>query len=46
MHIHEVLFQVVDRQAIVVDEASGTVEVEPGSEPTPPEPWNTGGRTP
>jgi spore coat protein A len=42
MHIHEVLFQVVDRQAIVVDEESGTVEIEPGSEPTTPEPWEDG----
>ncbi|HET9250170.1 MAG TPA: multicopper oxidase domain-containing protein, partial [Actinomycetota bacterium] len=42
MHIHEVLFQVVDRQAIVVDEENATVELEPGSEPTPPEPWEAG----
>jgi FtsP/CotA-like multicopper oxidase with cupredoxin domain len=42
MHIHEVLFQVVDRQAIVVDEEGGTVEIEPGSEPTSPEPWEDG----
>jgi FtsP/CotA-like multicopper oxidase with cupredoxin domain len=42
MHIHEVLFQVVDRQAIVVDEEGGTVEIEPGSEPIPPEPWEDG----
>jgi FtsP/CotA-like multicopper oxidase with cupredoxin domain len=42
MHIHEVLFQVVDRQAIVVDEENGTVQIEPGSEPTPPEPWEDG----
>jgi FtsP/CotA-like multicopper oxidase with cupredoxin domain len=37
-----VLFQVVDRQAIVVDEEGGTVEIEPGSEPIPPEPWEDG----
>ena len=42
MHIHEVLFQVVDRQPIVVDEENGTVEIEPGSEPAPPEPWEDG----
>jgi FtsP/CotA-like multicopper oxidase with cupredoxin domain len=42
MHIHEVLFQVVDRQAIVVDEEDGSVEVAPGSEPSPPEPWEDG----
>jgi len=42
MHIHEVLFQVVDRQAIFVDETNKTVQVVPGSVPTPPEPWEDG----
>ena len=42
MHIHEVLFQVVDRQAIFVDETDKTVQVVPGSAPTPPEPWENG----
>ena len=42
MHIHEVLFQVANRQAIVVDEEDGTVELEPGTEPAPPEPWEDG----
>jgi FtsP/CotA-like multicopper oxidase with cupredoxin domain len=42
MHIHEVLFQVVDRQEIFVDEANRTVQVVPGSIPTPPEPWENG----
>jgi spore coat protein A len=42
MHIHEVLFQVVDRQAIEVDEDNGTVGIVPGSEPDPPEPWEDG----
>jgi FtsP/CotA-like multicopper oxidase with cupredoxin domain len=42
MHIHEVVFQVVNRQAIFVDEANSTVQVVPGSLPTPPEPWETG----
>jgi FtsP/CotA-like multicopper oxidase with cupredoxin domain len=42
MHIHEVLFQVVNRQAIFVDEANKTVQVVPGSTPTPPEPWENG----
>jgi FtsP/CotA-like multicopper oxidase with cupredoxin domain len=42
MHIHEVLFQVVDRQAITVDEANQTFQVAPGSLPTPPEPWENG----
>jgi len=42
MHIHEVLFQVVNRQAISVDEANQTVQVVSGSSPTPPEPWENG----
>jgi FtsP/CotA-like multicopper oxidase with cupredoxin domain len=42
MHIHEVVFEVVNRQAIFVDELNQTVEVAPGSLPTPPEPWETG----
>jgi FtsP/CotA-like multicopper oxidase with cupredoxin domain len=42
IHIHEVLFEVVDRQAIVVDEENATVQVEPGSVPRPPEPWENG----
>jgi FtsP/CotA-like multicopper oxidase with cupredoxin domain len=42
MHIHEVLFQVVNRQPIFVDEATQTVQVVPGSLPTPPEAWENG----
>jgi len=42
MHIHEVAFQVVNRQAIVVDETNGTVAVDAGSAPTPPEAWENG----
>ena len=42
MHIHEVLFQVVNRQGIVVDEESSTVRVDDTSDPTPPEPWEEG----
>jgi spore coat protein A, manganese oxidase len=42
MHIHEVLFQVVNRQPIFVDEVNKTVEVVPGSSPRPPEPWENG----
>jgi FtsP/CotA-like multicopper oxidase with cupredoxin domain len=41
MHIHEIAFEVVDRQGIVVDEDAQTVRVVPGST-TPPEPWETG----
>jgi FtsP/CotA-like multicopper oxidase with cupredoxin domain len=42
MHIHEVVFEVVNRQPIVVDEVNQTVQVAPGSVPVPPEPWETG----
>jgi spore coat protein A len=42
MHIHEVLFEVVDRQAIFVDEVTKSVQVVPGSLPTPAEPWENG----
>jgi FtsP/CotA-like multicopper oxidase with cupredoxin domain len=42
IHIHEVAFQVVNRQAIFVDEATMAVQVVPGSLPTPPESWETG----
>ena len=42
MHIHEVLFEVVNRQPIFVDEADKNFQVVPGSVPTPPEPWETG----
>ena len=42
MHIHEVLFEVVNRQDIFVDETNRNVQVVPGSLTTPPEPWETG----
>ena len=42
MHIHEVLFQVVDRQDIFVDEVNKTFQVVPGSLPVPPLPWEDG----
>jgi FtsP/CotA-like multicopper oxidase with cupredoxin domain len=42
MHVHEVAFEVVNRQAITVDEDLQTVQIENGSLPTPPEPWETG----
>jgi spore coat protein A len=42
MHIHEIAFEVVNRQDIRIDEEAGTVQVVPGSNPTPPEPWETG----
>jgi FtsP/CotA-like multicopper oxidase with cupredoxin domain len=42
MHIHEVLFEVVDRQDIFVDEATQQFQVVPGSLPLPPQPWEIG----
>jgi spore coat protein A, manganese oxidase len=42
IHVHEVLFEVLNRQAIVIDEAAKTVQVLAGSTPRPPEPWETG----
>ena len=42
IHIHEIAFQVLDRQAIVVDEDAQTVQVAAGSVPIPPQPWETG----
>jgi FtsP/CotA-like multicopper oxidase with cupredoxin domain len=42
MHVHEVLFEVVNRQQITFDEIDGTVHVVPGSSPRPPEPWEGG----
>ena len=42
MHIHEIAFEVVNRQDIIVDEDARTVHVAPGSVPTPPQPWETG----
>ncbi|HEX3293836.1 MAG TPA: multicopper oxidase [Solirubrobacterales bacterium] len=40
MHIHEITFEVVNRQDILIDEETQTVQLT-GS-PTPPEPWETG----
>ena len=42
MHVHEVVFEVVDRQDIVVDEIGGQVTLAPGSLPQPPEPNENG----
>ena len=42
MHIHEIAFQVVNRQIISVDETTRMVQVPSGSNPTPAEPWETG----
>ena len=42
IHVHEVHFQVVDRQAIVFDDDARTVQLEPGSTPRHPEAWESG----
>jgi FtsP/CotA-like multicopper oxidase with cupredoxin domain len=42
IHIHEVAFEVVSRQEILVDEETMEVRVLPDSVPTPPEPWESG----
>jgi len=42
IHVHEVVFEVIDRQDIFVNEGTQEVQVVPGSVPTPPEPWETG----
>ncbi|MEZ4661276.1 MAG: multicopper oxidase [Caldilineaceae bacterium] len=42
MHVHEALFQVIDRQDIFVNEGAEEVQVAPGSVPLPPEPWESG----
>ncbi len=40
MHIHEIAFEVVSRQDVVVDEEAQTVQVT--GLPSPPEPWESG----
>ena len=42
MHVHEVAFEVVNRQPIFVNEDTHEVQVVPGSVPRLPEPWETG----
>jgi len=42
IHIHEIVFEVVNRQDILVFENEKQVQISPGSTPTPPEPWETG----
>jgi FtsP/CotA-like multicopper oxidase with cupredoxin domain len=44
MHIHEVAFQVVNRQDLALDETTGEViqPVQLVGDPTPPEPWENG----
>jgi len=42
MHVHGIIFEIVNRQAIFVDEGTQQVQVVPGSLPRPAEPWETG----
>ncbi len=42
MHLHELTFEVLNRQPIFVNEETQEVQVVPGSVPRPPEPWETG----
>jgi FtsP/CotA-like multicopper oxidase with cupredoxin domain len=42
MHIHELLFQVIDRQAIIGEMRNETFQVDNASAPVPPEPWEDG----
>ncbi|HEY0721009.1 MAG TPA: multicopper oxidase [Gammaproteobacteria bacterium] len=42
IHVHEVVFEVVNRQAITVDMMANTVQVTPGSVPVLPNPWESG----
>ena len=42
MHIHEIVFEVVNRQAIFINEGTQQLQVVAGSMPTPPEPWEKG----
>jgi spore coat protein A len=42
MHIHETFFEVVNRQAIEVDEEERIVRISAGSSPRGPEPWENG----
>ena len=42
IHIHEIVFEVVSRQDILVDEENHTVQIAPGSVATPAEPGETG----
>ena len=45
IHIHEIAFQVINRQAIFVNEAQQQVWVNPSSVPQPPQPWERASKT-
>jgi len=42
MHVHEVVFQVVDREGLVLDGGEVAQPVQPDGNVRPPEPWETG----
>jgi len=42
IHVHEIVFEVLNRQDIFVNEDTQEVQVVPGSVPAPPESWETG----
>jgi FtsP/CotA-like multicopper oxidase with cupredoxin domain len=43
MHIHEVVFEVVNREGLVLDDDDEVVEpIQPDGNVTPPEPWESG----
>jgi FtsP/CotA-like multicopper oxidase with cupredoxin domain len=42
IHVHELLFQVIDRQPIVIDEDNQQVRLAPASSPRSPEPAEMG----
>jgi spore coat protein A len=42
IHIHEVVFEVINRQDILILENEKQVRIDPDSTPTPAEPWETG----
>jgi spore coat protein A len=42
MHIHEIVFEVVDRQGLVTQDDEVVQPIELEGDPTPPEPWESG----
>ena len=42
IHVHETVFEVVDRQDIQSDEEEPGLRLDPNSSPVGPEPWETG----
>jgi FtsP/CotA-like multicopper oxidase with cupredoxin domain len=42
IHVHETVFEIVNRQAIIVDEINRTVQIDMEAQPIPPEPGEMG----